>query len=59
MLRGEKRRGRVDGRGGDGVQRMQRQTWKMGRLLTSQRDKVKREEADFDSFPGLHQQNGC
>lgn len=56
-LRGEKRKGGGESgrQRGDGVQRMQRQSWKMGRLLTSHRktDKVKRaeEEVDFDSSP--------
>lgn len=55
--RGGGKRGMGAWKRGDGVQRMQRQSWKTGRLLTSRRDtdKVTREErgeeADFDRPP--------
>lgn len=56
-LKGEKRKGGSGRMRGDGVQRMQRQSWKMGRLLTShsKTDKVKRVERrlTLTARPGL------
>lgn len=58
-----RKRGTCAWRRVDGVQRMQRQTWKTGRLLTSHSDtdNVERERREGRLTLGcfLHQQNGC